>query len=316
VSAAKRQPLVDAPAFLQRWHWRVLLALVLLVPFFVPIPRELQNHPVWAGFGDRLHVILLGGTTLFLYWFGPLRGHLLRSVLGAAVIGGLIELLQLLVGRHALWHDFFQDLIGIGIVLGFVTWRGAGSRIGLVLMCSLVVLVPWQMREIPRVMSAKGLSAERFPLLADFETERERWLWSDDYDAEVGFAARADGTGTALILRAPSKGLWPAAVHGRFPADWSNYDELVMEVRLVESAADSVRAVLAVQDYEGYRASRSIRRSFHATNEWRTVALRLYPLEDPPPRGELDLQDVFSLRVMVPQPEVEAVLAIDNLRLR
>ncbi len=50
--------------------------------------------------------MLLGGITLLLYWFGPLRGRIWRAALASAVMGGAIEFLQLLVGRPALLTTF------------------------------------------------------------------------------------------------------------------------------------------------------------------------------------------------------------------
>ncbi len=309
------RPLVDAPAFLWQWRWRLLLGMVLIIPFFVPIPRALQNHPVWAGFGDRLHVILLGGVALFLYWFGPLRGRLLRALIGAAIVGGSIEILQLFVGRHALWHDFFQDLIGIGIVLGFVTWRGAGSRAGLVLMCALAMLVPWQMRQIPHVVGAMKLAGERFPLLADFETKSERWIWGEDYDAQLSFARVEAPHGVVMRIRARPEGVFPAAVQRRFPADWSGYRELAVDVRVHAAPGDTVRGNISITDYEGYGSGYRIRQGFLASREWRTIVV---PLRSPttPPGHEVDLTDVFTWRLNIPWPTGETILEVDNARLR
>lgn len=308
------RPQVDAPGFLFRWRWRLLLAALLTVPFFVPVPRELQADPIWGGLGDRLHVVLLGLAMLFLYWFGPLRGRLFPSVAAAAILGGAIELLQILVGRHARWHDLGQDLIGIGIALGFVLWRGAKLRLGLALMIALILFVPWQMREIPLVVSAQRLGEQRFPLLADFETRDERVLWTEEYDGELSWTEASPGGNGALRLKGGPSGSYPAAVMFRFPSDWSAHDTLKVDVRLARAQADSVRGGIVLTDYDGYHENIWLQKSFHAVAQWRTVSLSIRrPLNRD--RRPMQLDDVFLLKVYLSRPPQAVVLEIDNLRL-
>ena len=62
-----------------------MVALVLVVPFLVPIPRFLRYDLVISALGDRMHVVLLAAMTLALYWLGPLAGRLAAAALAAAV---------------------------------------------------------------------------------------------------------------------------------------------------------------------------------------------------------------------------------------
>lgn len=309
------EPLVDAPAFLFRWHWRLLLAALLTIPFFVPIPRALQMDPIIGGLGDRLHVVLLGLAALFFYWFGPLRGRLIGAALAAAAMGGAIELLQQYVGRHMRWHDVGQDLIGIGIVLGFVTWRGLRSRLGLALMIALILLVPWQMREIPLLVAAQRQAADRFPLLADFENDQQIYLWSEEPDGEATVEIVANPDGQALRLTTAATQLYPAAVMHRFPADWSSYDTLKVDVRVVSADRDAIRGGIVVTDYEGNRENVWAQRNWYADSRWRTISFPLDALGQRDGRP-IDPRDVFTLKVYLSRPPVPVELEIDNVRLQ
>lgn len=312
---ARPEPLVDAPAFLGDWRWRALLAVVLTLPFFVPIPRELQYHLVVGAFGDRLHVVLLGGVACFLYWYGPLRGRLWSAAITAAATGGAIELLQLLVGRHALWHDFRQDLVGIGIAVGFFLWRGRGSRAGFALMAALVLLVPWQMRDLPAKVEAVEEAAARFPLLGDFEDSREAILWETDYDATIDIVPAAPGPGHILRVETDPIEKWPGASMFRFPRDWTGYDRLVVDVRAEADGLDFVRGGIILVDWEGRRQQtwKTWRNWF--TPQWRTIEVPLDELRLDSGKQDLDLTDVISLKVYLNRPSAHTVLEIDNVRL-
>ena len=312
---SRSTPLVAAPAFLGRWRNRVILAFLLLVPFLVPVPRVLEANLVIATFGDRLHIVLLGATALFLYWYGPVRGRLILSAIVAAAIGGSIELLQTQVGRHALWHDFFQDLIGIGIAVGFLLWRGKGSRPGLALFAVLVLLVPFQMRQLPLQLSVIRVSEERFPLLADFEYPDEEILWSDDTGSRIYTVATDGPHGNILrIETGPSKS-WPGAVMRRFPRDWSGYDRLLIDIRIEEAYQEVVPGGIVVWDYKGLKNRNWKMWPFTVTDQWRTFEVSLDDLYIESADRDLDISDLFRLRICLSGPLGHTILEMDNLRL-
>ena len=172
---------------------------------------------------------------------------------GAAIVGGLIELIQTQVGRHALWHDFFQDLIGIGIVVGFLLWRGKGSRPGLALLLVLVLLVPFQMRELPRKMSAVKLCRDHFPLLSDFDHPLDKYLWGDGENCDLTFMASDDEHRGVLRLETTPSQTWPSARMGRFPRDWSGFDRFLIDIRLADAELDTVSGGILISDFKGMK---------------------------------------------------------------
>ena len=62
----RREPALPAPGILRHWWVGLIVAGILLVPFFVKIPKGLNNHPVIGPFGDELHVFLFIAVTLLL----------------------------------------------------------------------------------------------------------------------------------------------------------------------------------------------------------------------------------------------------------
>jgi len=270
-------PAIKPPAFLLRWQVWGTAALLLTVPFFVTIPLVLRRHPIVSPLGDQLHVVLLAGITFLIYWRGPLTGKLWSAALMAAFIGAAIEFIQIPFGRTAHIMDFVLDLIGIGFVVGYVLWRGYGQRVGLGLIIALTLTFPARLYHVPFVASAAYHGRQIFPTIADLEGPRDRWLWGEN-NAVVKILEipdSPDGPGRVVRLSGAPPDHWPSAEMRRFPHDWSGYQELVFDVRLVASNPDSQRFSLRADDYIGRKEKTWISSHYVATIEWKSFRFEL-----------------------------------------
>ncbi len=315
-ASARRTPALVQPAFLDSWLVWAGLALVFLIPFFLPIPQGLRRHPVIGTLGEQLHVPLLACLALLIYWKGPLRGRIWYSAGTAALLGALIEFTQELVGRTALFEDWLMDLVGIGYVVGFVLWRGQGSRAGKWLFLVLLLYIPGQLWRLPLLITAEYEAKHTFPVLADFEGKHFRWLWKETYASTITVAAADSTRGHTLRISSGPPSRWPGAKVVRFPHDWSGFTELAVEARLVAAAGDSLRFGIRVDDFRGRQDKVWIGKSFHATRQWQTFALPVAGRKVMHGDRFLDLDDVESVLVFVGTPQDSFTLEIDNLRLR
>jgi hypothetical protein len=288
----------------------------LLVPFLVKIPLSLRRNPIIAPLGDQFHVVLPAAITLMLYWRGPFTGRIWRAAGAAAVIGGAIEFLQLLVGREALWHDFLLDLLGIGMVAGWVLWRGYGSRRGRLLLFLLLLYYPVQLRFVPVVIAGALRARQIFPVVADFEAGRDRWLWQGMYETEPHFVAVPDGPhGPTRVLRfegAPPE-QWPGARMRRFPHDWTAFTRLVFTARSTGPA--EVRVGVRLEDFAGGREERHARANVTVTPGWRDYAIDLPGLMLTDGSRPLNLADVDIVHFFLPRPKAPLGVEIDDIRL-
>lgn len=312
-------PALPMPAVLRRrWLWVVLMALVTL-PFFVTVPIALRRHPAIAPLGDQFHVVLMAPITLLLYWRGPLRGRLWHVALAAVTAGALVEVLQPLFGRTALLKDFLLDLVGVGIIVGLVLWKGHGRRAGLALMSALLLSVPAQLYYLPGVVAASYESRRSFPLIADFESGREHWIWTSNYKTRLLFTRIADGpagpTGVVRVTGGPPDH-WPGVKVRRFAHDWSDYRTLEFDVRVVIAQGDSIPMSLRLDDYLGTRENRGARFGFFAGREWRTVRFELPGAMLADKSRPLDTSDMDLILVYLPRPQAPVVFELDNFRLR
>ena len=315
------EPAIKPPTLLLKWQtWAFGLA-IMLVPFFVPIPMVLRRHPVIAPLGDQLHVVLLAGVSLLVYWRGPLKGRLWATALAAAIIGGAIEFIQIPFGRQAAFMDFVLDLVGIGLVVGYVLWRGHGLRVGLGLILALLMIFPARLYHVPFVAIASYRGQEIFPLIADLEGPRDHWIWGGN-NAAVEVVTVPDspmGPGRVVRLQATPPAHWPSAEMRRFPHDWSAYQYLLLDVRLVGSPGDTQRFSVRLDDFAGRRDHTWISTANTANTSWQTFRIPLRNRQVTDGTNMLDRifdqTDVDRVLLYLPRPEAPAVLEIDNLRL-
>ncbi|MCP4572874.1 MAG: hypothetical protein GY838_11025 [bacterium] len=311
-----REPAWPEPRIFRDWRLRALGMAILLVPFFVPIPVELRRHVLIATLGDRLHMVLLAGAALALYWRGPLRGRLLPAALAAAFLGGAIEILQELVGRTALFHDFVLDVMGIAMVVGWVVWRGHGRPAGILLVVGMLVVTGYQLRKLPSVMVAADRAAARFPVLEDCRSTVGAALWGTTDDIELIYVA--DGPDPCVRLTGGPPDRWPETTMRRFPHDWRGYEALELRVRHRSADRDSVPFGIRLDDFKSVRDGDWdwFAGNFVATSEWRTFVLPVAGQETRWQGRPLDLADMDKLTVFLDQPDTTMTLEFTDIRLR
>jgi hypothetical protein len=313
-----RQPTLAPPAILQHWQAWAIAMVFLLVPFFVKIPRVLNNHPVAALLGDQLHVILLGSITLMLYWYGPLAGRIWWAALAAAFTGGAIEFLQSYVGRTALWHDFFLDLLGIAIATAFVLWRGDRHSWARVAFIALILFFPAQLYRVPFISIAAYRTHDTFPVIANFEGRYDGLLWAGSTEKEVGVEAIEDGPdGPTRVLRISGEppNHWPATYMRRFPRDWSDYGTISLDVRLVGESSTEVKLGVRLDDFSGLKKQENVYQTFVVTPEWQTVTFMFEGLPVRNSERVFEHNDVDRIILYIPRPKAPTTLEIDNILL-
>jgi hypothetical protein len=309
-------PALTPPAILGKWWAWMVLAAFFLIPFFLPIPVELRRHPIIGAVGEQVHIPLLACLALLIYWKGPLRGRLWLAAAATAVLGAAIEFVQEFVGRSALFEDWLLDLIGIGLVVGFVLWRGHGRRQGLWLFIALLIYIPGQLWYLPFSVMAKYEARLTFPVLGGFDTTHHRWLWEDTSGAEIAFARADSAHGQVLRLSGGPPSRWPGAQMTHFHHDWTAYTTLVFEARVTEVTGDSLQFGLRIDDFQGRRDRIWASQSFFATDQWRTFSMQIADRKVLHGERLLDLTDVESVLVFALKPKGPFVLEVDNLRLQ
>lgn len=314
-----REPTLPVPRFLRHWWVGVLIAAFLIVPFFVKIPKGLNQHPIIGPFGDESHVAIFFAVTLLLYWKGPFRGRLWWAVGASVVAGGLIEFIQIPFGRQAQLKDFLLDLQGIGIVAALILWRGDRRPWGRWAMVVLLATLPLLAWRLPFIASAASGTHDRFPMIADFEGRFDGWLWISNMAVDFEVEAVDDGpAGPTRVMRltgSPPTN-WPGILIRRFQRDWTGYHTIAADVRVVEGPDEGAKLGLRLDDVRGAKMDVWISKSFDIDREWQTIRFRFADTELPwgDPRV-FDHADLETVIFFLPKPQESTTIEIDNVRL-
>ena len=213
------------------------------------------------------------------------------------------------------------DLVGIGLVVGYMLWRGRGLKVGLWLILTLLLVPPARLYHVPLVAAAVRHCEQIFPLISDLEGPRDHWIWNGN-NALVSVVEVPDsplGAGHVVRLESSPPSPWPGAEMRRFPHDWSDYDVLLVDVRLVDGPAASRRFSIRLDDYVGRKEKTWISSRFEATREWQTFRVpfrnRRTTWGTEKTDRIFDQSDVDRIIIFLPRPDTPSVMEIDNLRL-
>ncbi|MBU1073209.1 VanZ family protein, partial [bacterium] len=125
-------------------RWWLLGALLLLVPFVVPVPGQLERMHVVRSFGVIAHFGLPFALVLLLYRYGPLKGSLGAAAVLAFLLAAGCEIPQLFVGRHPRLQDAGVDLGGVVSAAGLLLHLERGRRWALLIFLAGLAVLAYQ----------------------------------------------------------------------------------------------------------------------------------------------------------------------------
>lgn len=291
----------------------------LLVPLFVPISPDLRQHPLFGALGDRVHIVMFAVLTLILYHRGPVRGRILASIGVSIAVGAVTEIAQSLTGRSPSFGDLYQDALGTALAGCWLAWRHRDRRLLPATGAAAVVLaVWWPLRDLPTVVTEVRAAEPLFPVLADFERPQAFRLWSPHLVGEYGRVELPDG-GHVLEIRHSGDDRWPGAASPHLAWNWTGWDTLLVDARLVEPSPDSLRVSLWVNDRANARDVDAALSTHTVGHRWQTLSMPLHEVRTLNDERPLTLRVVVSVAVFMHRPVAggadELALQIDNVRL-
>lgn len=298
------------------------LTLVLLFPL-PPLPRAAR------ALLDMGHAPAFAVATVVLYRIvravRPKSGFgmLLLIALAMIVFGYGSEVVQSKTGRGYAIHDALADALG---VMAAVCWcigrelTNNGMRLVLALVATVALAIPstTPCMVFLDVVRQKG----EMPMLASFENHAEltRWVVREGRMARVQ-ENFTDGLWALQVDLSPGEYpgvtmIWPAS-------DWSNYDELVFDLTVLESAGDTLDdeatarpLILKIEDaaHNGEYDDR-YHRSLSLVPGTQEIRVSLSEIEHGLEGRTLDLRNVALLQLFFNRPQHGHSFVIDNLRL-
>lgn len=322
----------DPPLRQRRRVGRVLLiaGVVAVIGLLVPLPLSGRSA---SAVGNLFHAPLFGGLTVLVLWaWNTLRpvsarlswlGRAVTTLVGLAVVGGMMETLQAITLRSASIHDAIANTMGAtaGAAL-FLGWQfsttGRRSVLPIVAALGVTAALVWaaSVDAVKTLVDVRRVTTG-FPILATFESEAElhRWYFRDcwrtrsdsavtqgDWSMRVRYGI-ADYPGLTLVELQP---------------DWSSMKTLELDVSVDPRAADPVvRLVVKVTDRHHTEDHLD---SFHRVyeiprGESRSIQIDRQSLVDGPADRPLDLTSIRYLDLLLDQPTTPTVLYFDHVRI-
>lgn len=295
----------------RRWF----AALLLIVPFLVPIPGRLERMHVLRSLGVLAHFSLPLLLTLILYRMGPVRGRLGPAAVAAFALTAGCELVQAHVGRHPRWQDAGVDLTGVLSGVGWTLSRVRARRIWLLLPVAGCLSTATILRDVPRFALAEVLVARHFPRLADFEDGRENVLWGNNVGEEGRLAVveAGGGRGHVLLLKGEAGERYPGAIMRGMPRDWTGYARLVFDARVVRGGP----LVLAVRldDFKSLKDGVWLGEGFRLDGNWKHCVIDLDDARQYGDARTFRLDDLDSMLFYVDHPQRDIAVQLDDVSL-
>ncbi|MDO9172306.1 MAG: hypothetical protein Q7W29_10785 [bacterium] len=287
----------------------------LLVPFVVPVPGSLERMQPLRSLGVIAHWGLPCALTLLLWRRGPLRGRLFAAAAAAWLLTAGCELVQGFVGRHPRWEDAGVDLAGVVSAVGWVLARARGRRAAYALVLAGFALVPYLLRDLPGIVRGSRLAQARFPLLADFEDDREFALLGDNDEGGGVFwvGAGAGSSSRVLNLRAEAGDVYPGVVIRGLPRDWSAWRTLAFDARLAGAGAEEL--TVRLDDFQGRSDPVWIGESFRLGPQWTRCVMDLRAARPREGARTFRLDDIDSMLFFLGRPEGGVTVQLDNVTL-
>lgn len=294
-------------------------ALLLIVPFLFIGGPDVFSSRLYQSTWSLGHLLLFAGLTLLLVRHSPVAWSwqfLWLVTLGfAALAGGLVEVVQGVLGRTPSFVDWSWDLLGsaIGLVAlrvlpaqWFVRWLITAIVVG-----SLGVIL-----STPLMIAVDDLMAARqFPVLANFETPLELSRWRGRDYLRIQNKHSVEGRHSLQVTLPP--GLYSGTSFSHFPRDWSGYSRLEFHVH--NPSADPLPITVKIYDQLHVTHGRPFADRYNGRRTlkagWNHIRVDLAKVRSAPAEREMDLQHVHNLQIFTARLKQARTIYIDDLRL-
>lgn len=226
------------------------------------------------------------------------------------LIGGAIELIQANIGRDGTWKDVWHNMVGAALGL---FWGQRATRIVWLgrLLASLVLLAPlWSVLQVAQVQYD---AAQKFPLLADFESQRELLRWQGEITRSEDYAS-SGAYGLKIKLRTTH---YSGFSFNWFLGGWTGYQQLAFDIYIPDP--EPLPFVLRIQDEPHDRSGRAYTDRFNAKlvamPGWNHFVIPMEQVVQGPEQRAMNLQRLRALGIFVVDAPRERIIYLDNMRL-
>lgn len=289
------------------------LLLLLALPFFFISGPAAYSTALFRALWDCGHLLFFAGLVVALNTaidFSKVRAGILLT-LAVVIVGGLIELVQSYTGRDGSWQDLLRDLAGTWLGLFWV--QKASVQIWLGRIFAVLLLLP-TLVPVYTAAQVQHRAEQKFPLLADFETEVD--LHSALGKVERSNTYHSRGNFSLKVQLTAEKYSRVALVN--FFNSWQGYSALLFDIYNPEpQPMDLQLRIDDVQHLMGDNLhSDRFNHSLHLEPGWNAITISVAEIQHAPATRLLQLDAINSIIIYAVQLPSEQSIYLDNLRLQ
>jgi hypothetical protein len=297
-------------------HYSFLFLLILLL--FVGGPQFVDTRS-FQNFWDFGHVILFALFSSIVLkdskWLGSKKLSIqFTLIIGFTfILGSLIEVIQLYIGRTYEFVDVWRSIVGslLGIVFSkeFKNVKPYIIKTARVFVLLLLLIATW-----PLIKSLTDETQAKidFPIIADFENPFELEKWYGHCYATINdeFVFHGNNSLKAELLTVKYSGFSISY----FPTDWQGYSTIKFNLYL--PTADSLRLTCRIHDVEhNNQFNDRFNKSFYIKQGWNEITFDLQDVIKAPENRKMDITNIKTFAVFAISLKQRKTIYFDFLRL-
>lgn len=294
----------------------LVVAFAVGLMLLVPLPQASRaTSAILNLLHAPLFAILAYGAAR--HWRSRRGGAVIRVAAGAwlalAFAGGILEGMQHLVGRAARWNDALANVLGAAAgSLAFVAVHGRRWTAAVPIAAALMLLAMASWRPVSTL--ADHFRQMRDPaLLASFEDELELSRWSP-HEAAIARSPEHATHGDWSLRVDLTPGTYPGVGSRHLPRDWSDYEELILDVTLDEGPGLNLITKIYDEPHNLETEDRFNRGTRLSPGRQR-LRIPLAEVRAAPRGRRMDLTRIISLQFFTVRPPEPRALWFDHIHL-
>ncbi len=299
----------------------LLLAATLFILLFVGGPDDTASRSI-SSFWNLGHIVLFFIIThLLLTAPSPLSPRpfitqCLAVMLFTLILGGLVELFQWGIGRTMDSTDLMRNFIGSSLRLFLpginrpqLAQRPYQLLQGLSLLAVAMALLP-----LATAVLDEQRAIKQWPVLAEFEHSLELQRWSANGNAALSMDRKIFFSGEQALRVQLGTAEYSGINFEYFPADWSTYTQLVLNIHNPEPQALTVTCRIHDRQHNQQFNDR-FNQSYQLHQGWNRISINLDNVANAPFSRRVDLTEVGGLGIFVSNQARPRVITVDTIYL-
>lgn len=289
-----------------------LLSIIAIFPFFFTPGPSPETSRLFGAVWDCGHIVFFGLLVFFLNRKIALRGPIaaISLTIIVLVVGGLIELIQLNIGRDGNWLDVYYDLVGTWIGL---VWCQPVTRAIRYARIAIFTLTLPALLKILLLALLEFQSSQNFPVIADFESRLELFQYHGTLERS-GLVHIRGNYSLELTLHATE---YSGINIARSYPDWAPYNHLIVDIYNPETEPLDIfiRVNDISHDLAGWQDDDRYNYGTRLYKGWNILKLSIDEIRKGPRNRLMDLQKISSIGIFTTKLPAARVIYIDNVRL-